>query len=148
MVLKIAWWWLESKHVAVKHNWHTVLFWLEFYNYLNRKKANWIGDILSWNFLLKHTIEGNIGERIEVTGRQGRRRKQLLDDLKVKRVYCKLKKEGLDRTVSKTRFVRGCGRGRRRKQPLDDLNTLRTGLLNCLNARSRGLTFRHRASCI
>ena len=28
------------------------------------------------------------------------------------------------------------------------LNTLRTGLLNCLNARSWGLTFRHRASCI
>ena len=27
-------------------------------------------------------------------------------------------------------------------------NTLRTGLLNCLNARSRGLNFRHRASCI
>ena len=27
-------------------------------------------------------------------------------------------------------------------------NTLWTGLLNCLNARSRGLTFRHRASCI
>ena len=27
-------------------------------------------------------------------------------------------------------------------------NTLRTGLLNCLNARSRGLTFRHRASCM
>ena len=31
---------------------------------------------------------------------------------------------------------------------LDAVNTLRTGLLNCLNARSRGLTFRHRASCI
>ena len=29
-----------------------------------------------------------------------------------------------------------------------DINTLRTGLLNCLNARSRGLTFRQRASCI
>ena len=28
------------------------------------------------------------------------------------------------------------------------LNTLRAGLLNCLNARSQGLTFRHRASCI
>ena len=28
------------------------------------------------------------------------------------------------------------------------VNTLRTGLLNCLNARLRGLTFRHRASCI
>ena len=28
------------------------------------------------------------------------------------------------------------------------LNTLRTGLLNCLNARSRSLTFRHRGSCV
>ena len=28
------------------------------------------------------------------------------------------------------------------------INTLRTGLLNCLNARSQGLTFRHCASCI
>ena len=27
-------------------------------------------------------------------------------------------------------------------------NTLRTELLNCLNARSRGLNFRQRASCI
>ena len=27
-------------------------------------------------------------------------------------------------------------------------NTLRTGLLNCLNARSRGLNFRHRSSCM
>jgi len=31
---------------------------------------------------------------------------------------------------------------------LSYINTLRTGILNCLNARSRGLTFRHRASCI
>ena len=30
-------------------------------------------------------------------------------------------------------------RGKRDKQIPDDLNTLRTGLLNCLNARSRGL---------
>jgi len=28
------------------------------------------------------------------------------------------------------------------------INTLRTGLLNCLNARSQGLIFRHRASSI
>jgi len=35
-------------------------------------------------------------------------------------------------------------------EPNDDMavNTLRTGLLNCLNARSRGLIFRHRASCV
>ena len=29
-----------------------------------------------------------------------------------------------------------------------EVNTLRTGLLNCLNARSRCLTFRHRAYCM
>ena len=33
-------------------------------------------------------------------------------------------------------------------QPMEKINTLRTGLLNCLNTRSRGLSFRHRASCI
>ena len=32
--------------------------------------------------------------------------------------------------------------------PQITVNTLRTGLLNCLNARSRGLTFSQRASCI
>ena len=31
---------------------------------------------------------------------------------------------------------------------ISKFNTLRTGLLNCLNARSRGLNFRHRASSI
>jgi hypothetical protein len=34
-----------------------------------------------------------------VTGRQGIRRKPVLDDLKEMRGYCKLKEEALDRTV-------------------------------------------------
>ena len=38
--------------------------------------------------------------------------------------------------------------GRYRQEGKYVINTLRTGLLNCLNARSRGLTFRQRASCI
>jgi hypothetical protein len=38
-----------------------------------------------------------------------RRRKQLLDDLKEKRGYWKLKEEALDRTVWQTRFGWGCG---------------------------------------
>jgi len=42
-------------------------------------------------------------------GRRGRRRKQLLDDLKEKRGYCKLKEEALDGTLWGTRFGRGCG---------------------------------------
>jgi hypothetical protein len=44
-----------------------------------------------------------------MTGRRGRRRKQLLDDLKVKKIYWKLKEEALDRTLWKTRFGRGYG---------------------------------------
>jgi hypothetical protein len=74
---------------------------------IKRRKANWIGHILLRNCLLKHVIEGKLEGRIEVTGRQGRRRKQLLDDLKEKRRYWKLKEEALDRTQWRTRFGRG-----------------------------------------
>ena len=41
--------------------------------------------------------------------RSGRRRKQLLDDFKEKRCYCKLKEEALDRALWRLR----CGRGYR-----------------------------------
>ena len=34
---------------------------------IKRRKANWIGHILRMNCLLKHDIEGNMEERIEVT---------------------------------------------------------------------------------
>ena len=44
-----------------------------------------------------------------MTGKGARRRHQLLDDLKAKRGYCKLKEEELDRTSYKTRFGRGSG---------------------------------------
>ena len=44
-----------------------------------------------------------------MTGRRGRRRKQLLDDLKVMRECWKLKEEALDRTLWRTGFGRGCG---------------------------------------
>jgi hypothetical protein len=39
-----------------------------------------------------------------VTGRQGRRRKQLLDDLKETRGYWKLRDEALDRILWRTRL--------------------------------------------
>ena len=48
---------------------------------IRKRKANWIGYILRRNCLLKQVIEGKIKEEIEVTRRQGRRRKKLLDDL-------------------------------------------------------------------
>jgi hypothetical protein len=44
-----------------------------------------------------------------MTERRGRRRKQLLNDLKEKRRYWKLKEDVLDRTLWRTRFGRGYG---------------------------------------
>ena len=44
-----------------------------------------------------------------MTVRRGRRGKQLLDDLKEKIRYFKLKEEAQDRTVWRTRFGRGYG---------------------------------------
>jgi len=43
------------------------------------------------NCLLQRVIEGKIQGGIEVTGRQGRRRRELLDDLKEMRGYSHLK---------------------------------------------------------
>jgi len=58
-----------------------------------KRKANWIGHILHRNCLLKQVIEGKIKGQIEVTRRQGRRRKKLLDDLKDRRGYCELERK-------------------------------------------------------
>jgi hypothetical protein len=44
-------------------------------------KADWICHILHRNFLLQHVVIGNTEGKVEVTGRQGRRHKQPLDDL-------------------------------------------------------------------
>jgi len=44
-----------------------------------------------------------------VTRRRGRRRKNLLDDLKDRRGYCHLKEEALDRTTWRAGFRRGFG---------------------------------------
>jgi len=74
---------------------------------VNRRKANWIGHILCRNCLLEHVIEGKVEGRMEVTERLGRRRMQILSDVKEKRGYWKLKEEALDRTVWRTGFGRG-----------------------------------------
>ena len=44
-----------------------------------------------------------------MTGRRGRRRRKLLDDLKEIRGYFHLKEEALDRTMWRARFGRGLG---------------------------------------
>jgi hypothetical protein len=61
------------------------------------------------NCLLRQVIEGKIKGGIEVTGRRGRRRRKLLDDLKERRGYSYLKEEALDRTTWRAWFGRGVG---------------------------------------
>ena len=78
-------------------------------NILHEISNNWIGHILRRNCLLQRVIEGNIKEGIEVTGRRGRRRMKLLDDLKERRGYSHLKEEALDLTMWTARFGRGFG---------------------------------------
>jgi len=65
--------------------------------------------ILRRNCLLKHVVEGKIEGRLAVKGRRRGRRKQLLDELEVRRGYWKLKAEALDRTPWRTGFGIGCG---------------------------------------
>ena len=76
---------------------------------ISEVKANWIGHILRRNCVLQQVIEGKIKGGIEVTGRRGRRRKKLMDDLKERRGYSHLNDEALDRTMCRARFGRGFG---------------------------------------
>jgi hypothetical protein len=76
---------------------------------IRKRKAICIGHILRRNCLLQRVIEGQIKGGIEVTGRQGRRRRKLLDDLKERRGYPSLKEEAQNRTMWRARFGRGFG---------------------------------------
>ena len=60
---------------------------------IKRRKPKWIAYILHRNCLLKHVIEEKTEGRIQVTGRRGRRRKQLLNGLKEKSGYWKRKRK-------------------------------------------------------
>jgi hypothetical protein len=58
------------------------------------------------DFLLKHWRKDR---REEGVGRRGKKCKQLLDDLKQMKGYCKLKEEAVDHTLQRTHFGRGYG---------------------------------------
>jgi hypothetical protein len=76
---------------------------------IRKRKAYWIGHILRRNCHLQRVIEGKIQGVIEVTGRQGRRCRKLLDELKESRGYSYLKEEALDRIMWRLCFGRGFG---------------------------------------
>jgi hypothetical protein len=73
---------------------------------INRRHANWIRHILCRNCLLKHVTDG----RTEVTGKRGRRCKQLLYEFKEMGGYWKLTEEAPERrrrlwTCRKTNYM-------------------------------------------
>jgi hypothetical protein len=82
---KISW----SDRVENKAVLHRVKEERNILHTVSTRKANWIGHILRRNCLLSHIIEA----KIIGTRRRGRRRKQLLDDLKEARRCWKLKEE-------------------------------------------------------
>jgi hypothetical protein len=65
-----------------------------------------------------------------VTGRQGRKRRKLLDDLKGRRGYSYLKEEALDRTMWRARFGRGFGPVVRQTTKLTN-----TGVITCFGPK-------------
>jgi hypothetical protein len=69
-----------------------------------KRKAYWIGYSWRGNCFLKHVIDGMVDGRMEVTGRRGRRREQVLHEIKKNRGHLKLEKEAIDRTVWRTRL--------------------------------------------
>ena len=58
------------------------------------------------NCLLKRFVQGKIEGRMRVTGRRGRRRKKLLDDLNEKVKILEIEKETLDCILWRTGFVK------------------------------------------
>jgi hypothetical protein len=76
---------------------------------ISKRKANWIGHILRRKCLLRQVIEGKIKGGVEVTGRRERRRRKLLDDLKERSGYPRLKEEALDCVMWRARFGRCFG---------------------------------------
>jgi hypothetical protein len=89
----------EEVLLTVKEQWDVL-------HEISKRKSNWIGHTLRRNCILRQVIEGKIQEGIEVTRRRGRRRRNLLDDLKERKGYSYLKEEALDRTMWRARFGR------------------------------------------
>jgi hypothetical protein len=79
---------------------------------MNRKVTGYLETTCSfanWHCLLQQVTEGKIKGEIEVTGRRGRIRRKLLDDLKERRGYSHLKEEALDSTMWRAGLGRGFG---------------------------------------
>jgi hypothetical protein len=67
--------------------------------YVNGRPTGWVTFWVETAFYSRLLKKDTRGGEIEVTERQERRRRKLLDDLKKRRGYSHLKEEALDRTM-------------------------------------------------
>jgi hypothetical protein len=73
------WWWKCTEkisltdHVRKEVALQTVKEERNILTTIKRRKANWIGCLLSRNCLINHVIEGKIEERVELSGRRARK---------------------------------------------------------------------------
>jgi hypothetical protein len=77
-VEKISW----TEHVRNEEVLRRVMKQRNILYVMNKRKANWISHILPRNCLLHQVNEGTIKRGREAKGRRGKRRRNLLDDLK------------------------------------------------------------------
>jgi hypothetical protein len=78
-----------------------------FYQILAKKVKNKIKYIALLMLVLED--HDSLLNKLIISGRRGKRRKKLLDDLKDRTGYCQMKEEALDRIVWRNRFGRSFG---------------------------------------
>jgi hypothetical protein len=81
---------------------------ISYMKYVNGRRTGLVTFCVETAFY-NGVIEGKIKWGIEETGRRGRSRRKLLNDLTERRGYSHLKEEALDRTMWRAGFGRGFG---------------------------------------
>ena len=76
------------------------------YIYRERVRESTVSQIV-YRYAALQNLNINRVKFIKINKASGRRRKKLLDDLKDRRGYCRLKEEALDRTMWRNRFGGG-----------------------------------------
>ena len=77
-----------------------------YHTYSKGQEGTQFGHMVRRDIILKHLTDGEVKGSTKISGRWGRRRDQLLDDLKEKVSYRELKKKAQDHTLRKTFFNR------------------------------------------
>jgi hypothetical protein len=102
------WCWRKIEKISWKYCLESRSRGISYMKYVNGRQTGLVTfcvESASYNGLLKERYRG--GGAGEVTERQVRRRRKLLDDLKERRGYSHVKEEALDRAIWRACFGRG-----------------------------------------